>query len=177
MFPCTSRTVHTLEDCLTEDCLVTPGGWSAYQVKGWSLWNIFEGFDQKIFFGRKILAIIFWVGWFMACKFGIRCGSRMVLGFCLKPKWFYVLFFYFFFRGGRLVFAPIRKSLLLDNRSKRPGGKTSKRGFLSEKKVSWSIKTSQPRTPLKRRTLQNIRHLGFQISNFVQVWFPKSGKS
>ena len=43
--------------------------------------------------------------------------------------------------------------------------KTSKRVFLSEKQVS--IKTSQH--AIKTSKLQNIRHLGFQNSNFVQV--------
>lgn len=139
-----------------------PRGMVRISSEGKITLKYFWGVWSKDFFGRKILAIIFWVGWFMACKFGIRCGSRKFLGFSLKPKWFYVLFFYFLFWGGRLIFAPIRKSLLLDNRSKRPGGKTSKRGFLSEKKsVNQNITAENA-----IKTSHTSKHSPSRISNF-----------
>ena len=84
-------------------------------------------------------------------SFGVLFEAQMILLFN---------FFIYFFGGGRLIFAPIRKSLLLDNRSKRPGGKNIKTGFFE-----WKASVNQNITA-RHKNVETSKHSSSRISKF-----------
>ena len=68
------------------------------------------------------------------------------------------------------MFAPIRKSLLLDNRSKRPGGKNIKTGFFE-----WKASVNQNITE-RHKNVANFK--SFVISDFqIPILFKFDSQS